>query len=174
MSGWSIPWGAGHLGRHTQTLNVMKNKKCILGKDREQNVPNVPCEPRSERTIKPLSDEFVRDYCSGKIKCEPDLYPEDTELRVARIPSRSWRDDSIPRASWGRRSSKPAAGMPWSKEDDTELVRDFRFGTPIRKLARRNERSVVAIQYRLFKLGEIPSPQWESGTDGTACSNPYV
>ena len=59
-----------------------------------------------------------------------------------------------------REKSLPAnAGMPWSKAEDTKLIKAFDDGMTIKDLAERHKRTTGAIQSRLLKLGKIePSP----------------
>lgn len=47
------------------------------------------------------------------------------------------------------------AGKPWTKEEESRLVRNFRRGNPIPELARQHQRSENAIRFRLEQLGEI-------------------
>ena len=47
------------------------------------------------------------------------------------------------------------AGKPWTKEEESSLVRNFRKGNAISELARQHQRTENAIRIRLEQLGEI-------------------
>ena len=46
-------------------------------------------------------------------------------------------------------------GKMWSSEEDGELVSNYRQGMTVEELAEKHGRSVNAIEWRLFKYGEL-------------------
>lgn len=48
-------------------------------------------------------------------------------------------------------------GVPWTKEEDKNLIDSFKENPSLELLAKQHERSQVAIEKRLMKLGLIPS-----------------
>lgn len=47
------------------------------------------------------------------------------------------------------------AGKPWSNEEDNELISSLKEGTPVKDIAAKHGRTVVAISARLVRLGLI-------------------
>lgn len=47
-------------------------------------------------------------------------------------------------------------GVPWTKEEDSDLIEAFKKNLSMEDLAKKHERSKIAIEKRLMKLGLIP------------------
>ena len=54
-----------------------------------------------------------------------------------------------------QKQQPPAAGTPWTADEDAVLAREFDQGTSIAEIASRHSRSRGAITSRLVKLGRI-------------------
>ncbi|MCX7421591.1 MAG: hypothetical protein NT013_18875 [Planctomycetia bacterium] len=54
------------------------------------------------------------------------------------------------------------AGKRWSAEDDAALLSDFDRGIPLKQLAERLRRGVMAVKVRLFKLGRLSLADMDS------------
>lgn len=61
-------------------------------------------------------------------------------------------------------------GVPWTKEEDRTLIDAFKENPSLEQLAKQHERSQIAIEKRLMKLGLIPAryvPGSAPGSDYT-------
>lgn len=48
-------------------------------------------------------------------------------------------------------------GVPWTKEEDRSLIDAFKENVSLEQLAKQHERSQIAIEKRLMKLGLLPT-----------------
>lgn len=54
------------------------------------------------------------------------------------------------------REQRPRAGCPWTPEEDEQLLREFKAGTPLEAIAQSLGRGVFSLEVRLSKLGCAP------------------
>lgn len=61
-----------------------------------------------------------------------------------------------------KRANAPEfAGLPWSSEEDTQLVSLFDAQKSYEEIAQIHKRTLYAIEARLAKLGKIEMPEWQ-------------
>ena len=76
-----------------------------------------------------------------------------------------WAVQTLSASARAEKQAKPRAdgagtnaGKPWSEEEDARLSRAFDSGRPVEQLAEAHQRSRLAIEARLVKLGKISEP----------------
>jgi hypothetical protein len=81
-------------------------------------------------------------------------YQQPQVIRALYLANRALaRQDELLQRQKGRPEN---SGQPWSDDEDLLLVEGFEAETPLKELASRHERTVLAVEARLAKLGKIP------------------
>jgi hypothetical protein len=88
---------------------------------------------------------------TGERLPEHSPYNDPYVIRALFTAARELRQRPTPPAALGARPTK--AGQPWAAEEDHRLRQEFAAKVPIPEIARRHERTRVAIMARLMRLG---------------------
>jgi len=94
-------------------------------------------------------------YINADRKKEPDKWQSTRPGISYEIP--------IPSTSKEKREVKPVpkkkpanAGKTWDRDEDDTLIQEYKDGNTIKQIAKNHERTVVAIESRLKRLGFMP------------------
>jgi len=101
--------------------------------------------------IRPLAEGV--DPLSGEVFPDESLYQHASVVRALMAAVSALESES---RRMRRQERLPKnAGLPWSVEEDDELVKGFDEQDTLGQLAKRHHRSVGAIRARLVKLGKL-------------------
>lgn len=81
-----------------------------------------------------------------------DVFRATEVVQALACAARLLREERAPSTSMAR---PPAAGAPWTGEEEARLENEYDSGMPIRDIARQHGRTPGAITSRLVRLGRI-------------------
>lgn len=127
------------------------------------NPPRSASEPAGSRTLNPaaivraLAEGF--DPRTGEEFGGEGPWSDPTVIRALFLAARALERANRPDAGKEQAGLPPAAGKPWTAEEDARLTSEFQTTKDVVALAERHARTRGAIEARLVRLGLIAPPK---------------